>query len=551
MNGYYFVAPKGLLVDQPGPYIFDGRGNLVWSGAEFGPVADFRSQTYKGKQYLTFWENTDGVKLGWGRGRHVMVDENYEVYKKIYPVGEGTMGDLHEFHITSNDTALITLYMPRPWDLSPIGGPKDGWIMDSYFQELDIATGELLFEWCASDHIALEDTIRYFAGRDTGVSPERGFDYFHINSMDKDKNGNYIISGRHTHSIHAIAPDGTMLWTLGGRSNQFQDLSDGHATDFAYQHHIRINDDNVISMFDNAKAERSGPALPVHYSRGLVIQIDQEKRTAELLHEVHDSEHPKHADSQGSAQLWDDDRSMLVDFGFFPAFTEFDTETSEVLCDVHLAPSMLFPFGFVGSYRVFKGDWAGKPIVRPRAVLDPGEAILAVSWNGATEVDRWILQGADWDAVEGDDWEDLVTKDRGDQFETVFDVDGSMPAYVRVMAVDSNGSVLVHSQTINRVHGNLTIVNPVDVALSWLGWIVKWAMIGLALWAWDRCRPLRSQVWRVVVKGWRVVELFLGRICCCCLPRKSNRLLPRWQTRGKTHELQPLYSSDEEESGKI
>ena len=546
-NGYYFVSPKGRLVDNPGPYIIDGRGNLVWSGAQFGPVADFQPQTYKGKQYLTFWKNTDGLTMGWGRGRHVMLDENYEVYKEVHPVGEGMMGDLHEFHITSEDTALLTLYMPRTWDLSSIGGPKDGWIMDSYFQEIDIETGKLLFEWHASDHIPLEDTIRYYAGRDTGLTPERGFDYFHINSMDKDKDGNYVISGRHTHTIHGITPNGSVLWTLGGKSNQFEDLSDGRATDFASQHHIRINDDNVITMFDNAKAERAGPALPVDYSRGLIIQLDLDKLTAELLHEIHDPDHPKHADSQGSAQLWDNGRSMLVDFGFYPAFTEFDTETNEVLCDVHFGPSLLFPLGFIGSYRAFKGDWTGKPILRPHSFLSPAQGAFYVSWNGATEVDKWILQGADWDALESGNWVDLVVKDREGRFETAFEIDDSMPAYVRAAAVDSNGSVLMHSQTISRALGNGPPPEPVDIIFAWLSWAAKWGFIGLMLWAWDWCRPMRSRLWRIIVKVWHVARPSFRRFCCFCLPGRSHGVLglPRWRRTGKQHELQPLYDSDE------
>lgn len=67
----------------------------------------------------------------------------------ISPVGNMD-GDLHDFVITANDTALVTIYDPIPADLSSVGGPELGWLYDGVFQEIDIATGKLLFEWRAS-----------------------------------------------------------------------------------------------------------------------------------------------------------------------------------------------------------------------------------------------------------------------------------------------------------------------------------------------------------------------------------------------------------------
>ncbi|KAF4120345.1 Arylsulfotransferase (ASST) [Geosmithia morbida] len=572
MDGYYLMTPKGRLVDTPGPLVVDGRGNLVWSGAlSIGAASDLASQTYRGKRYLTYWKDIEGITMGFGRGEHYMLDENYNVFRTVSAVGEGMMDDLHDFRITRDDTVLLTAYAPRPWDLSSIGGPAQGWIMDSIFQEVDIETGELLFEWRASQHVPLEDTIRYYANRDTGLAPELGFDYFHINSMDKDVRGNYLVSGRHTQTVHCVHPNGTTLWTLGGRGNMFADLSGGRATDFAYQHHIRIDDDDVLSMFDNAKAERSGPAPPHGYSRGLVIRLDQERLTAELLHEVHDPRHPKHADSQGSAQMWDGGRSMVVDFGFIPAFTEFDTNSSEVLCDVRLAPSIMFPFGSVGSYRVTKGHWTGRPVRRPDAVLDPSEARLYVSWNGATEVASWALQGADWAGVGSGPWADLAVEPRDGRFEVSFDLSSSMPEYLRAVALDSDGNVLGQTVRISRDRGNPSLPDVFGVVLSWLGWLSNMGATCVALFAWDHCRPLRSRLARIAVKSWLVLRPALYRLICCCLPSKTRGgasfgsaggtlplsikgsstsiFLSLWSggaRNGRPHEMRPLYNSDEE-----
>jgi hypothetical protein len=147
-------------------------------------------------------------------------------------------GDLHEFKITENDTALVTIYDTIPANLSSIGGPELGWLLDGVFQEIDIATGQLIFEWRASEHLPISSTFMEID--DHGQSEGDPFDYFHINSVDKDTWGNYLISARHTHTVSNIdSTTGALLWTLGGRVNEFTDLSDGAVTNFSWQHDAR------------------------------------------------------------------------------------------------------------------------------------------------------------------------------------------------------------------------------------------------------------------------------------------------------------------------
>lgn len=67
-------------------------------------------------------------------------------------------GDLHEFKITRDNTALLTVYATTKADLSSLGKFSEGWLLDSLFQEVDIATGKLLFEWRASEHFNVTDT---------------------------------------------------------------------------------------------------------------------------------------------------------------------------------------------------------------------------------------------------------------------------------------------------------------------------------------------------------------------------------------------------------
>ena len=74
---YYFITPRGFsLVNLPGPYILDQRGELVW-GHHFdnkfgGEAYNFLVQNYKGQDYLTFWLGDDRVR-GHGAGFYYMV----------------------------------------------------------------------------------------------------------------------------------------------------------------------------------------------------------------------------------------------------------------------------------------------------------------------------------------------------------------------------------------------------------------------------------------------------------------------------------------------
>ena len=70
---------------------------------------------------------------------------------------EGIRADLHAFAITEDNHAIYTGYEIVPHDLSEVGRPADSYIWESLFQELDIETGEVIFEWRASEHFPFLD----------------------------------------------------------------------------------------------------------------------------------------------------------------------------------------------------------------------------------------------------------------------------------------------------------------------------------------------------------------------------------------------------------
>jgi hypothetical protein len=94
--------------------------------------------------------------------------------------GNGMPGDLHEFHISKDGTALLTQYL---FEEAQFGGRK-GYIWDSVIQEVEIETNKVVFEWHASDHFNIDGSE--FPPGSTGRSKNSGYDFFHINSIDKN-----------------------------------------------------------------------------------------------------------------------------------------------------------------------------------------------------------------------------------------------------------------------------------------------------------------------------------------------------------------------------
>ncbi|GES58136.1 hypothetical protein CDV56_101790 [Aspergillus terreus] len=434
---YTLIAPRGGSVRYPGPMIIDSDGHLVWT-KYYGQTYNLNIYRFKGQDYLTFWVGDDGI-VGHGDGTYYMLDSSYQEAYKIRGAN-GLPADLHEFHITRDETAVFSIYEVRPADLRSAGGPENGWIWDGTFQEVDIETGELLFQWRASEHVNFTDVYRGFEGN--GESAEHPWDFFHINSIDKDAKGNFLVSARYANCLTYIdGRTGAILWRLGGKHNAFTDLSDGAATNITWQHHARFRDNGTaLTVFDNASR---GVGAPAYASRGLYLDLDTERMTVAVRHEYRNP-HPISSQSQGSVQVLDSG-NVLLGYGFDAAWTEYSID-GNVLCHVHFGPESGFGDGNIISYRVFKHNWVGLPTSSPDLAVYAYEA--AVSWNGATEVATWVLEGTDDPdaaerAEEPYDSFTFLTALPKSGFETVLPIPEDADCkYLRVLALNATGHIL-------------------------------------------------------------------------------------------------------------
>jgi Arylsulfotransferase (ASST) len=429
---YFILAPAGYPLTgpgEPGLMILRRGGELVWYSPNTGfppkdgeGRMDLQVQSYRGQAVLTWWEGR--IDEGVGYGKAVIADSSYRTIATVN-AGHGLQVDLHEFVITPQDTALVTAARPMRADLSKLGGPAKGTVLSGTVQEIDIASGRVLFQWDSLDHVPVTDTYQAFTGG-TAANP---FDYFHVNSIAIAPDGDLIVSARNTCAVYKVTrPGGQVAWRLGGKQSSFQM---GPGATFWWQHHVRPHGASTLSIFDDGASPAKEPQ-----SRAVLLDLDTTAMKATLTRSY---THPAGllAANQGSVQLLADGR-VLVGWGNLPYFSEF-------LQDGTLILDGQFPVGDQ-SYRAFAADWTGHPTDEPAiaAEVNPaGGSTVYASWNGATELDSWtVLAGASASGV------GPVGSQRQAGFETAITVNSTGPFFA-VTAHDASSNVLGRSPTVH------------------------------------------------------------------------------------------------------
>jgi Arylsulfotransferase (ASST) len=360
--GYIFIAPK-KNVEQAGPLILDNRGHVVWfRPLDTHAVTDFRVQHHLGRPVLTWWHGKPDE--GDGESGYSIYDNRYRPVAHVEP-GHGLLGDIHEFKLAQRNTALMTFIRQVR-----VKGRR---VLEGGFQELDLRTHRVLFEWHSIDHVRLVESYYHLPRNRDGL-----YDYFHINSIDVEPSGDFLVSVRNTHTIYEISRrTGQILWRLGGKRSDFTLGPDAR---FAWQHDARRLPNGNLSLFDNS----AGPQVRKQ-SRGLILHLDPARRLATVVRNfVHRP--PLVSVDQGNLQLLPNG-DFLAGWGHQPRFTEFGPR-GKILFDGR------FGRGRVDSYRAYRFRWVGRPRRPPDVAV--AEQTLYVSWNGATEVRRWrVLAGED------------------------------------------------------------------------------------------------------------------------------------------------------------
>lgn len=412
-DGYIFYAQQRGSGPGNGPVIMDTKGRPIWYlPLASGVAADFRVQSYRGQPVLTWAQGISFQNSTPDTGVDYIYDTSYNKIAEVR-AGNGLNSDLHEFELTPEGTALISIYHNVPCDLSAVGGAADGIVQEGAIQEIDIATGAVRFEWHSLDHVGLDESRM---GAPTSRSAP--YDYFHINSIKVDVDGNLIVSSRDTSTIYKInRKTGDVIWRLGGKKSDFVL---GPGLSFGWQHNVVPINANTLRMFDN---EGEAP------SRVLWLTYDVAAKTAYLGKAL---QHPARlfASVEGGAETLPNGNTF-VGWGSGAAMSEFDP-------DGNLIYDVRFASGY-STYRAVRQPWAGRPSTSPTVTAskhDDSSVTVHAIWNGATEVANWQVIGTT--ATQGPHSVALVPWDGLDT-----DVTVSEPLTgAQVIALDRTGTTL-------------------------------------------------------------------------------------------------------------
>jgi hypothetical protein len=429
------LTTNGPGPGQYGPLIYTPQGRLVWfDQLPNGEAAeDLAVQTYEGQPALTWWRG-HVLSLGFGQGEDIVMSSHYQTVAKVSG-GNGLPADLHDFQLAPDHVAYITAFNPIRCDLAQVKGARDGAIVDTAIQEIDVRTGLVRWEWHSLDHVAAAESE---VEAPTDTAP---WDWFHINSIDVESGGNLLISARSTWATYQLqGGTGKILWRLGGDNSSFKM---GPGTETAWQHDGRMLPNGEVTLFDD------GSNPPIHsQSRAVRIALDLETHRARLTAAYTHSDPPLLAASQGNMQTLPDGNAV-VGYGGLPAISEYAANGS-LLLDAHLPYDMTF-------YRAFRFPWSGRPASPPtvRADLnDTGEeTIVHMSWNGATEVASWrVLAGEHPAALSAQ----ATIASGGFESSTILP---KKHAYVAVQAIDAAGHAIGASHPVAVISYDASLPN--------------------------------------------------------------------------------------------
>jgi hypothetical protein len=450
-DGLIFISPQGNDVPDPahpvgpGPEIIDNQGRPVWYSHVAGGVVwamDFQVQSYQGKPVLTWTQGTAFNVHPTVPTVDYILDSSYNVVATVQ-AGNGLNANQHEFQLTPQNTALIAIYNLVTADLSAVGGSTNGKVYEAVVQEVDVATGKVLLEWHSLKDVPVTDSYKEAP---SAATPDAEYDYFHLNSINLDTDGNLLISSRHTWTVYKInRTTGAVMWRLGGKRSSFA-LGPGVA--FAWQHHPVAVDATTIRIFDN---ESNGtPVLP--YSRVIWVKRDETAMTATLVRSI---QYPDALISgfMGSAQGLSNGDTM-IGWGEPGRFSEFDA-SGQLTFDAELASGY-------NTYRAYRFPWVGTPTTSPTVTVRQnadGTMTVHVLWNGATEVAKWqVLGGAASSALQP------VATVAWNGLDTTIPVSTQVP-FVQLIALNAAGATIGTSTVVNApITAGLPVITAQPVA---------------------------------------------------------------------------------------
>lgn len=311
-DGYVLLDLLGAT--EPGvAAAFDAGGRLAWYRLFPGPLAVGEvKQTPRGT-YTAYVGNGNGFEAA--PGSFVELAPSGEALRE-WAAPSPQVTDGHELQLVQASDgdydALVLGYRSRAADLSAVGGPDAGTVVEHVLQRVR-PSGEVTFSWAVADHFDLSSWV------DPVVPSQRaGTDFDHPNAFALDADGNLVVSLRNFDAVVGVRPsDGAVLWQLGGAKGDLRLLGDPLGG-FAGQHSVRALPGGHLLLYDNG----NGHTPP--QSRAAEYALDLQARTATLVWE-HRHQPPLFTAYLGSATR-SADGSTLVGFGLAGVIDRVDPD---------------------------------------------------------------------------------------------------------------------------------------------------------------------------------------------------------------------------------
>lgn len=243
---------------------------------------------------------------------------------------------MHGFLLLPNGNRVVIMQENVLMDMRSIvsGGHPAASVQQMLLQEIDI-DGNIIFQWRSLDHFPV--TVSY---EDLTAPAIR---YFHLNAVDVDTDGNFLISARHASLVAKIhRTSGKVLWVLGGKLNQFtfeNGVDPSVPAEFSYQHDIRRLPNGNISLFDN------GTQRTPQWSRAVEYQLDEATKVCRLVWQYRNTP-DLYAGVQGAVQTLQNGNRVIA---WGSAISNSRTLITEVNAEGAIVfeaelPSMMYPY---------------------------------------------------------------------------------------------------------------------------------------------------------------------------------------------------------------
>jgi hypothetical protein len=130
---------------------------LVWSGAavfENRISFDFTAIQINGTSHLSLILAANGERDLDLKGAGVIMDTHYQIQQKVH-MRDSPIFNMHEFNVIEADHSALAITLIPTWHSveSLHAMSSYAWVANNGFQEIDLRTNEVLFDWHSLDHV--------------------------------------------------------------------------------------------------------------------------------------------------------------------------------------------------------------------------------------------------------------------------------------------------------------------------------------------------------------------------------------------------------------